>query len=101
MKKINEDDLLIEDDVKKINDFLTKNSFKEKIKTEIKKIIASDGECYVVFKKYFITNNCNEKIYLDTLKDVANELLGFDVLKNIIENSYKGEENGNKNKEIE
>lgn len=87
MKKINEDDLLIEDDVKKINDFLTKNSFKEKIKIEIKKIIASDGECYVVFKKYFITNNCNEKIYLDTVQDVANELLGFEFLKKIIENN--------------
>lgn len=80
MKKINEDDLLIEDIVKKINDFLIKNSFKEKIKTEIKKIIASDGHCYVVFKRYFITNNCNEIIYLDTLDDVLNYIL---------ENCYK------------
>ena len=86
MKKINEDDLLIEDIVKKINNFLIKNSFKEKIKTEIKKIIASDGNCYVVFKRYFITNNCNGKIYLETLKDVADELLEWDILKNIIEN---------------
>lgn len=73
--------------MKKINDFLIKNSFKEKIKTEIKKIIASDGNCYVVFKRYFITNNCNEKIYLDTLKDVVDELLEWDILKNIIENN--------------
>ena len=87
MKEIHEDDLLIGDIVKKINDFLIKNSFKEKIKTEIKKIIASDGNCYVVFKRYFITNNCNGKIYLDTVQDVANELLGFEVLKKIIENN--------------
>lgn len=87
MKKINEDDFLMKNIIKKINDFLIKNSFKEKIKTEIKKIIASDGNCYVVFKRYFITNNCNEKIYLDTLKDVVDELLEWDILKNIIENN--------------
>ena len=42
MKEINEYDFLMKDIVKKINDFLIKNSFKEKIKTEIKKIIENN-----------------------------------------------------------
>ena len=77
--------------MKKINDYLSKNSFKEKIKTEKNVIMTPDGRVYMVHERYFIIDNCNEKIYLDTVQDVANELLGFDVLKNIIENSYKGE----------
>ena len=61
MKKINEDDL---DIVKKINDFLIKNSFKENIKTE-KKINLRDSNS-LIFEKYFIIKKYNKII--ETIK---------------------------------
>lgn len=60
MKEINEDDLLIEDIVKK-NDFLTKNSFKENNKTEKKKIKLRDCSS-LIFEKYFIIKKYNKII---------------------------------------
>lgn len=75
MKKINEDGLLIGDIVKKINDFLIKNSFKEKIKTEKNVIMTPDGRVCMVHERYFIIDNYNETIYLDTLDDILNYIL--------------------------
>lgn len=73
MKKINEDAFLMKDIVKKINEYLSKNSFKEKIKT--KKIMTPDGRVCMAHERYFIINNCNETIYLDTLDDILNYIL--------------------------
>ena len=75
MKKINEDDFLMKNIIKKINDFLIKNSFKENIKTEKKVIMTPDGSVCMVHERYFIIDNCNETIYLDTLNDVLNYIL--------------------------
>lgn len=50
--------------MKKINDFLIKNSFKEKIKTE-KKIKLRDGSA-LIFEKYFIIKKYNKII--ETIK---------------------------------
>ena len=86
MESIRKDGLLSRTLVKKINDYLSKNSFKEKIQTKRKKITAISGNFYLERERYFITNNYNKKIYLGTLKDVKNKLLGYDVLKYIIEN---------------
>ena len=80
MKKINEDDFLMKSIVKKINEYLSKNSFKERIKTEKKVIMTPDGRVCIVHERYFIIDNCNETIYLDTLDDVLNYIL---------ENCYK------------
>ena len=64
MKKINEDDFLMKNIIKKINDFLIKNSFKENIKTE-KKIKLRDSSA-LIFEKYFIIKKYNKII--ETIK---------------------------------
>ena len=51
--------------MKKINDFLIKNSFKENIKTEKKKIKLRDGSS-LIFEKYFIIKKYNKII--ETIK---------------------------------
>lgn len=65
MKEINEYDFLMKDIVKKINDFLIKNSFKENIKTEKKKIKLRDCSS-LIFEKYFIIKKYNKII--ETIK---------------------------------
>ena len=64
MKKINEDDFLMKNIIKKINDFLIKNSFKENIKTE-KKIKLIDSSA-IILEKYFIIKKYNKII--ETIK---------------------------------
>lgn len=82
MESIHKDGLLSRTLIKKINDYLSKNSFKENIKTEKKVIMTPDGSVCMVHERYFIIDNCNETIYLDTLDDVLNYIL---------ENNQKGE----------
>ena len=64
MESIREDLLLTRTLVKKINDFLIKNSFKKNIKTE-KKIKLRDGSA-LIFEKYFIIKKYNKII--ETIK---------------------------------
>ena len=86
MEKINEYKLLTRTIVEQINNFLEKNSFKEKIRIEQKFMRATDGSYCIAYERYYIIGNNNQRIYLDTLKDVTIELLGYDILNDIIEN---------------
>lgn len=85
MKPINESELLSTAIVEKINNFLIKNSFNEKIRIAQKTITATDGSYCLQYERYFIIGSDNQRIYLDTLKDVVDELLDLNILKTIIE----------------
>ena len=85
MKPINESELLSKAIVEKINNFLIKNSFNEKIRIAQKTITAIDGSYCLHYERYFIIGSDNQRIYLDTLKDVVDELLDLNILKTIIE----------------